>query len=371
MRAVALAATVVTGITTTLSQPFFPDYVAGRYHVSAATVGLIVAGCPSAQVLSTPMWTWLMGRVGRRKALLLGSLILTTGTVIFALAPSIAFFVFGRVLQGVGSQGAYASSIALIMEVSDALAVDMGTIELTWGLGYMLGPPIGGVAFQLTGFVLAHAPAACLSMSIAALCLYIICRWGSSTPTSSVDPTRGKYVLIRQEDTPLEDDCEHEFDRTHRQACGTNSVGQVREEAAVDYGGSTDSKSGRGWSRLLNASVFAVSLGIIGHAAVQGFKEITLAKHLRLALGANAAVSGMVFMWEPLVYSVVCIIIGYLASDEGLQSRTMLWGLGLYGLGLYGLAVPSVFVDKASDTHRAGLHVLLPPNAGECLASRA
>ena len=335
LRRVALAATVATGITTTLSQPFFPDYAARKYKVSAATVGLIAAGCPSAQVVSTLLWTWLMGRVGRRVSLLLGSLILTTGTVIFALSQSVACFTVGRILQGIGSQGAYASSIALIMEISETLAMDMGTIEFTWGLGYMLGPPLGGVTYHFTGFALAHAPAACLTILIAVLCLFIICRWGANASITPGDSVRGNYSPLA--DSPLEDeDTEEE---------GHQAQNVIDQEAVLQTAGS---RAGQGWSRLFNWSVFAVSLGIIGHAAVQGFKEITLAKHLALSLGANSALSGTVFMLEPLVYSVVCIVIGHVANNELLQSRVMLGGLVVYALGLYGLAVPCFFTEVAS-----------------------
>ena len=139
VRSLALLATVATGITTTIAQPFFPQDAQDRFGASATAVGLVAAGCPAAQVVSTPVWTLLMGAVGRRWTLLLGCLVSTAGTVTFALAPlGVRGLLLGRVLMGVGSQGANASSIALIMEVSESLQADMGSLEFVWGLGYMV-----------------------------------------------------------------------------------------------------------------------------------------------------------------------------------------------------------------------------------------
>jgi MFS family permease len=94
--------------------------------------------------------------------------------LVFALAPSVVGLLVGRLLQGVGSQGANASSIALVMEVSENLSADMGLVEFVWGLGYMLGPPIGGLAFYFGGFTFAHMPAASLALLLAVSCIYLI-----------------------------------------------------------------------------------------------------------------------------------------------------------------------------------------------------
>jgi hypothetical protein len=93
------------------------------------------------------------------------------------------------------------------------------------------------------------------------------------------------------------------------------------EEEDIQHGGERGGGGGggsgrRGWRMLCNFSVFAVSLGIVGHAAAQGFKEITLAKHLRLALDADSARSGLVFMLEPLVYSIMCVLVGRSVSGQ-------------------------------------------------------
>ncbi len=267
----ALSTTIITGMTTTLAQPFFPEYAAQHFNVSASTVGVVSAGCPAAQVLSTPLWTFLMGKLGRKITLLLGCLVLSVGTIAFAFSTSVAGFLLGRILQGVGSQGANASSIALIMEVSERLQADMGVIEFVWGLGYMIGPPIGGVAFHFAGFSLAHMPAASLSMLLAANCLALI--YGADANN------RGQYTLVPQEDS-LEDDVperhehcsdiEEEIDAEITRANKTIQDTDTSElHNAAEHG-----KAGRtracAWRRLCTFSVFAVGLGIVGHAAAQG-----------------------------------------------------------------------------------------------------
>lgn len=327
VRSLALLATVATGITTTIAQPFFPQYAQDRFGASATAVGLVAAGCPAAQVVSTPVWTLLMGAVGRRWTLLLGCLVSTAGTVTFALAPlGVRGLLLGRVLMGVGSQGANASSIALIMEVSESLQADMGSLEFVWGLGYMLGPPIGGACFQFSTFALASMPAALLSTLVAVLSLGTIC----CVPPAAGDAARGRYARVPQHDDGLPDD-----------------VLEALEEAAPDEI-STPVHAGvrtsfDGWRRLCTLSVLAVCVGIVGHAAAQGFKEISLAKHLRLALNADAGMSGVVFTVEPFVYSIACILVGRLAGGQSQQGKVLVLGLCLYSFGLYSLSVPSVF----------------------------
>jgi len=269
----ALSTIIITGTTTTLAQPFFPEYAAQHFNVSASTVGVVSAGCPAAQVLSTPLWTCLMGKLGRQTTLLLGCLVLSAGTLTFAFSTSVAGFLLGRILQGVGSQGANASSLALIMEVSDSLQADMGVIEFVWGLGYMIGPPIGGVAFLFTGFSLAHMPAAALSMLLAANCLALI--YAADTDANN----SGQYTLVPQEDS-LEDDIpesrehasdiEEAIDAEITRANKTIRDTDTSELHDVAEHGKAGRTRARAWRRLCTFSVFAVGLGIVGHAAAQG-----------------------------------------------------------------------------------------------------
>ena len=174
--------------------------------------------------------------------------------------------------MGVGSQAANASSIALVMEVSERLQEDMGSIEFVWGLGYMLGPPLGGVAYRYAGFSLAHLPAAFLSLLVAAFCLVLICCGPSTNEQRRHDHANASRE--RRADDGLEDDA---VESQLRAAAGINHAALEVAGASAPSGSTrmsdaTAERNERGWKRLCTMSVFAVCLGIVGHAAAQGFK---------------------------------------------------------------------------------------------------
>jgi len=205
---------------------------------------------------------------------------MTAGTVTFAFSPNVECFLLGRILQGVGSQGANQAAIALIMQVTESLQADMGAIEFTWGLGYMLGPCLGGFANQYAGFSIAHMPAAFLSMQIAFASLWLAaCAQPSSSPIGA--QARDQYALVAQEEG-LHDDA-HEVHALPQHLHGVplgepttshcpphSSDGALdSDECPSDGDAAHGSSAVRGWRRLCNMSVFAVCLGIVGHAAAQ------------------------------------------------------------------------------------------------------
>ena len=140
-------------------------------------------------------------------------------------------------------------------------------------MGYMIGPPIGGVAFLFAGFSLAHMPAASLSMLLAANCLALI--YGADADANN----RGQYTLVPQEDS-LEDDVleSHEHASDIEEAIDaeiTRANKTIRDTDTSElHDAAEHGKAGRtracAWRRLCTFSVFAVGLGIVGHAAAQG-----------------------------------------------------------------------------------------------------
>jgi hypothetical protein len=65
--------------------------------------------------------------------------------------------------------------------------------------GYLIGPPVGGVALLFAGFSLEHMPAVSLSKLLDANCLTLI------YDTDTDENNGGPYTLVTQEDS-LEDD---------------------------------------------------------------------------------------------------------------------------------------------------------------------
>ena len=94
----------------------------------------------------------LSDRIGRKPVLIGGLLIFAAGSVVAALSDDIAGIITGRALQGAG-----AISAALMAMLADhtrpglrtrAMAVVGISVGASFMLALVLGPPLGGVAFD-------------------------------------------------------------------------------------------------------------------------------------------------------------------------------------------------------------------------------
>jgi hypothetical protein len=139
---------------------FFPQQAAAK-HLPSITIGAIFAAFPAIVFLSAPLAMVLMDRCGTRCVFKMGISVLAAGTLSFAAAPALpdgtafaAFCVAMRVFQGFGSALEEAAAYVLVAILAGANDVSffLGLTELSTGLGYMLGPPLGGLLFVRFGF---------------------------------------------------------------------------------------------------------------------------------------------------------------------------------------------------------------------------
>ncbi|KAL9098938.1 MAG: hypothetical protein Q9163_005493 [Psora crenata] len=78
--------------------------------------------------------------------LLVARLLFAIGCALTAAAPSMNAFIVGKAIIGIGSGGSYISIINIITAFTSAPERGryFGYIGFTWGLGTILGPPVGG-----------------------------------------------------------------------------------------------------------------------------------------------------------------------------------------------------------------------------------
>ena len=139
--------------------PLLPSYGA-RYTSSAALIGALVATDSLLTFLLAPAWGRLSDRIGRRPVLLIGLAGSVLSYVIFGLAGSFLALVISRVVSGATGATIHVAQ-AYLADVTppERRSHAMGLIGAAFGLGFTIGPAIGGSASAygdaLPGFIAA------------------------------------------------------------------------------------------------------------------------------------------------------------------------------------------------------------------------
>ena len=109
-------------------------------------VGIVLASYTLGQFLFTPLLGSLSDRIGRRPILMFGLLCNTIFLISFGLASALWMAIAVRFLAGAGN-GNIAVTRAYIGDISTRaqLPVRMGMIGASFGLGFMIGPFVGGI----------------------------------------------------------------------------------------------------------------------------------------------------------------------------------------------------------------------------------
>ncbi len=130
--------------------PVLPKLIAGfvgnDYAHAAEIIGLFATAWALMQFFCSPLLGLLSDRVGRRPVILLSNAVTVVDYAIMALAPNLWWLFAGRVLSGIATANMTAAS-AYIADVTppEKRAKAFGMIGSAFGLGFMLGPAIGGV----------------------------------------------------------------------------------------------------------------------------------------------------------------------------------------------------------------------------------
>ena len=156
-------------------------FCAKQYGASGATLGLILGSFSLMQFFFSPVWGRLSDRVGRRPVLI-GSLCGSAlGFLTFAFASSVAALFAARIITGITTASIPAAQ-AYISDTTDETnrAKGMAIISLAFGLGLVLGPPIGGLLSSLgtelgiTPNLLPGAAAAMLSTAALLMAVFLL-----------------------------------------------------------------------------------------------------------------------------------------------------------------------------------------------------
>ena len=148
--------------------PLLPLY-AEAFHASRITIGLIFASYSLAQLLFAPWLGRLSDRFGRRPLMLASIAGGVAAHLLFATAGSVAMLLVARSLSGIAAAN-YGIAQAYLADVTPPARRSraMGLVGAAFGLGFVIGPALGGV---LSRFGMAAVPYGAAALSAANLAI--------------------------------------------------------------------------------------------------------------------------------------------------------------------------------------------------------
>ncbi|MBC7659718.1 MAG: TCR/Tet family MFS transporter [Chitinophagaceae bacterium] len=143
--------------------PVLPD-ILRRFTTDAGEVslyyGYFLSAYAAIQFLASPVLGSLSDRFGRRPVLLVSLLGAGIDYILMAVAPTLSILFIGRAISGLtGASMTVASSYMADISDDSNRSKNFGLIGAAWGLGFIIGPVLGGIfeAFGHSGPFVAAA----------------------------------------------------------------------------------------------------------------------------------------------------------------------------------------------------------------------
>jgi DHA1 family tetracycline resistance protein-like MFS transporter len=138
---------IAIGVIAPVLPKLVANFLGGDLSHAAEITGLFTTVWAVMQLFCSPLLGMLSDRVGRRPVILISCAATTIDFAIMALAPNLWWLFVGRVLSGMTTANMTAA-YAYIADVTspDKRAAAYGLLSSAFGLGFVLGPAIGGLA---------------------------------------------------------------------------------------------------------------------------------------------------------------------------------------------------------------------------------
>jgi len=121
-------------------------FCAKQYGASGAVLGMILGSFSLMQFFFSSVWGRLSDRIGRRPVIMISLAGNILGFCVFAFASNVPMLFVSRILCGIAA-ASVSTAQAYIADTTDdtGRSAGMALIGMAFGLGIVLGPPIGGI----------------------------------------------------------------------------------------------------------------------------------------------------------------------------------------------------------------------------------
>ena len=180
--------------------PLFPFY-AERMGASPEVITLTMAAFSLGQFIAAPYWGRLSDSIGRKKTLAITLLGSGISYVILAYAPTLTIVILSRVLSGLMA-GNIAVAFAYVSDITTDKnrSAGLGKVSAGLGLGFMVGPAIGGIlagnSVESANYLLTALSAAAINFIAMFAALFFL---KESLDNSSKKPFEGLSRIINLE----------------------------------------------------------------------------------------------------------------------------------------------------------------------------
>src|SRR5438874_894444 len=126
------------------------DFLGGNMNSAADWNGTFGTVFAAMQFFFSPVLGVLSDRFGRRPVILLSNLGLGLDYIVMALAPTMGWLFLGRIISGI-TASSIPTAMAYIADVApkEKRAGAFGLIGVAFGVGFVLGPAVGGLLGEL------------------------------------------------------------------------------------------------------------------------------------------------------------------------------------------------------------------------------
>jgi len=127
------------------------QFMGGDTARAASVYGVFGTAWALMQFLCSPILGSLSDRFGRRPVILLSCLGLGLDYVFMALAPSLGWLFVGRLISGI-TAASFSTALAYVSDVTppEKRAASFGLMGAAFGMGFVLGPAVGGLLGTLS-----------------------------------------------------------------------------------------------------------------------------------------------------------------------------------------------------------------------------